>query len=390
MAVADVVVVGGGCTGSSAAFWLASRHNTRVVLLERDTIASGPTGRSSGIVRMHYSFDPLIRLALRSLEQLQEFESAVGGSADFRRTGFLIVVPPGLEETLAANVRLQQQIGVETHLLDPRAIREVDPRLTIDDIGKAAYEPGSGYADGYATSTAFAAAARRSGAAVMERTPATRLLVEGSRITGVETPSGRISAGAVLVAGGPWTRGLLAPLGIDLPIRSTRHQVVILEAPPNESPLGPVLVDIGQGFYLRPDIGGQFLGGSVEESPEEEVSPDSFNEGADLDFVERIAACLERRIPAFEGVAFRDGYASLYDVTPDWQPVLGSLPGYEGLFVAAGFSGHGFKLSPAVGEELASLIVTGGWGAIDLGLFRASRFEEGALIHSPYTHGIVG
>lgn len=390
MTVADVVVVGGGCTGSSAAFWLASRHRRRVVLLERGTIASGPTGRSSGIVRMHYSFDPLIRLALRSLELFRGFESTVGGSADFRRTGFLIIVPPGQEETLAANVRLQQQIGVETNLLDPRALAEVDSRVRTDDIGGAAYEPGSGYADGYATSTSFAAGARRSGAEVVERTPAVRLLVEGSRVTGVETPNGTISAGAVLMAGGPWTRGLLEPLGIDLPIRSTRHQVVVLEAPGGEAPLGTVMVDIGQGFYVRPDIGSQFIGGSVEESPEEEVSPDAFNEGADLDFVERIAGRLAHRMPAFEGVAFRDGYASLYDVTPDWQPVLGSLPGYEGLYVAAGFSGHGFKLSPAVGEELASLIATGSWGTIDLGLFRASRFEEGALIHSPYAHGIVG
>ncbi len=136
--------------------------------------------------------------------------------------------------------------------------------------------------------------------------------------------------------------------------------------------------------------GPQFLVGSVEEHPEEEVTPDAFNEGTDFDFVERISRRLAHRVPAFTGVAMRGGYASLYDVTPDWQPILGPVPEAGGLFVAAGFSGHGFKLSPAIGEALAGLISEGRFGAIDLKPFRPSRFSEGALIHSPYVHGIVG
>ncbi len=390
MPVADVVIVGGGCTGSSTAFWLASQRRQKVVLLERGALACGPTGRSSGIVRLHYSFEPLIRLALRSREIFAAFDDAVGGSADFRRTGFLLLVPPGQEATLAANVRLQQRLGVATRLVDRDAIARIDPGLRTDDVGAGAYEPDSGYADGHATATAFGVAARRHGAEVKEGTPALRLVVEGDRVTGVVTPYGRIFAGAVLVACGPWSRGLLVPVGVDLPIRTTRHQVVLLETPAPVAPPEPVLVDLGMGIYTRPDVGRQFLAGSVEETPEEEVSPDRFNERIDFDFVERMARRLVHRLPAFAGVAVKGGYASLYDVTRDWQPILGPVPEIAGLFVAAGFSGHGFKLSPAIGEALAGLIAAGRFDEIDLGPFRLSRFAEGALIHSPYAHGIVG
>lgn len=390
MLTTDVVVVGAGCTGSSAAYWLASAHRQRVVLLERGTVAGGPTGRTSGIVRMHYSYDPLVRLALRSLAIFAEFDTIVGGSADFRRTGFLLVVPPGQEDTLEANIRLQQRLGVDTHRVDRAAIAEIDTRLRTDDLGAGAFEPGSGYADGYATATAFAAAARRSGADVRESTPALRVLVEGSRAVGVETPTGRISSGAVLIAGGPWTRRLLLPLGLDLPIRSTRHQVVVMETAAGSPPLAPVFVDLGLGFYTRPDVGGQFMAGSVEEGPEEEVDADAFNEGLDFAFAEGVSRRLAHRVPAFAEAGIKSGYASLYDVTPDWQPILGAVPGLDGLYVAAGFSGHGFKLSPAVGEAMAGLIVTGQSGPVDLGLFRFSRFAEGHLIHSAYAHGIAG
>lgn len=387
---ADVVIVGGGCTGASTAFWLASVHRQRVVLVERGQVGAGPTAYTSGIVRMHYSYDPLIRLAVRSLETFRRFDEIVGGPADFRVTGFLILAPRGQESTLAANVRMQRRLGVETSLLTPSEVSAIDGRLRTDDVGAGAYEPRSGYADGYATTTAFAAAARRHGADIRESTPVLRLLADRGRITGVETSRGRIDAGAVLVAAGPWTPSLLAPLDVRIPIRATRHQVAVLEAPAGTSPLSPVLVDLVTGLYTRPDVERQFLMGSVEESPEEEVDANAFNAGADFAFVERMSARLQQRVPAFAGAAVRRGYASVYDVTPDWQPILGAVPGVDRVFVAAGFSGHGFKLSPAIGEAMASIMTTGRFDPIDLTPFRYTRFEEGALIHSPYAHGIVG
>lgn len=386
---ADIVIVGGGCMGASTAFNLARRRAGRVVLFEKGTVGGGPTGRSSGIVRTHYSLEPLIRLAFRSLAIFQHFGDLVGGTADFTRTGFLLLAGPRDVATLEANVRLQSRIGVRTSVLTRARIADVDPRINVEDVGAAAYEPDSGYADGYATSTAFAAAARALGVEIHENALVQRLVVRDGTLAGVETTAGPVHAGRVLVAAGPWTPGLLEPLGLAPPIRTTRHQVVQVELPPTLGRIEVVHGDLIRGYYLRPDVGAHVLMGSIEEADEEIVAPDAFNAGMDFDFAERMAAHLAWRYPGAREGRIRSGYASLYDVTPDWQPVLGPLAEVEGLYVAAGFSGHGFKLSPAIGEVLAETL-TEGRAAIDIGIFRPSRFADGALIRSPYEYGILG
>ncbi len=386
---ADIVIVGGGCIGTSTAYHLAKHGAGTVVLVEKGTVGSGPTGRSSGIVRMHYSLEPLIELALRSLAIFQNFADVVGGTADFTRTGFVLLAGPGDLPVLGANVRLQTRLGVRTSLLDPPHLAAMDPRLDLSDVGGAAYEPDSGYADGYATSVAFAAAARRLGVEIRENTAALRLRAENGRIAGVETPRGPIHAPRVLVSAGPWTPRLVAPLDVDLPIRTTRHQVAQVELPPAFGRIDHAYGDLIRGYYLRPDVGGHVLMGSIEETGEERVSADDFNPGMDFDFAERMAHHLAGRWPGAQEGRVRGGYASLYDVTPDWQPVLGEVEQVSGLFVAAGFSGHGFKLSPAIGETLAGLL-TEGRGRTDLAIFRLARFRENALIRSPYAFGILG
>ena len=384
---ADVVVIGGGCTGTSTAFQLARRGAGRVLLLEQDQVGSGPTGRSSGIVRMHYSLEPLIRLAQRSLEIFQHFADLVGGTADFRTTGFLLLVGDADRAHLEANVRLQSALGVRTFLLGPHELAELEPAMRLEDVAAAAFEPDSGYADGHATSTAFAAAARRHGATVSTGTAARRIIVEHGRVQGVQTDSGVISTHRLLVAAGPWTPRLMDPLGVLLPIRTVRVQVVTVHVP--AVAITRVCGDLLQGFYVRPDVGRQVLVGSLQEADEQEVSVDRYDPGLDFAFAERMGRRLSWRYPAATEGEVRGGFASLYDVTPDWQPVLGPVDGVEGLFVAAGFSGHGFKLSPALGEVMAQLL-QGERPAIDLGVFRPSRFAEGALVRSPYEYGILG
>lgn len=386
MQTADVVVIGGGCTGTSVGFQLG-RRGVRCVLLERGQVGSGPTGRSSGIIRMHYSLEPLIRLALRSLEIFQHFADAVGGTADFRRTGFLLLAGPADRAHLETNVRLQSSLGVRTSVLSPRELAGLDPAMNLADVAAAAYEPDSGYADGYATSTAFAAAARRHGVEVTPGTTATRIVVERGKVQGVETAAGMIHAPRVLVAAGPWTPRLLDPLEVRLPIRTMRIQVALVQL--RSVAIERVCGDLMKGFYLRPDVGGQVLLGSIEEGDEEEVSADVFDEGLDFDFAEQIVRQLVWRYPESRDGEVRGGFASLYDVTPDWQPVLGPVDGIAGLFVAAGFSGHGFKLSPAIGEVMAHTVL-GERSSIDIGVFRPSRFADGALIRGPYQYGIIG
>jgi glycine/D-amino acid oxidase-like deaminating enzyme len=261
--------------------------------------------------------------------------------------------------------------------------------MNLDGVAGAAWEPESGFADGYATAAGFAAAARRAGAEVWEGAATQRIVVEGGRVRGVQTSRGEVSTSTVLVACGPWTPDLLRPLGIEVPIQSSRQQVVQLAPPPAFGPLRVIIEDMAQGFYVRPEAGDTVLAGVLEEEAEQLVSADAFNQGVDFDFVERVGQAWAHRYPTASDAQFRQGYASLYDITPDWQPVMGAVDGMGGLLVAAGFSGHGFKLSPALGEVLAALIA-GEAPPIDVSMFRLSRFADGHLIRGRHAQGILG
>lgn len=389
MMTADVVVIGGGSTGTSVAFQLARRGAGRVVLVEREAVGSGPTSKSMGIIRLHYSYEPLIRLALRSLELFSHFEELTEGTADFTRSGFLLAVSPTQLPSLRGNVALQQGLGVRTSVLLPEKLTDLDPRLYVEDLGGAAYEPESGFADGYATASSFASAARRMGVRIVEQTVVERIVLESGRVQAVATSGGTITSPKALVAAGPWTPALLEPLGVAVPIRSSREQVVQLAPPPQFGRLEVVVEDLAQGFFARPEAGGTILAGVLEEDAEEIVEPDAFNRGYDFEYLARVGRMWAHRYPSAADAQVRGGYASLYDVTPDWQPVLGQVDGADGLFIAAGFSGHGFKLSPALGEVLAS-VVLGEPPAIDISMFALSRFATGDLIHSRHAQGILG
>lgn len=389
MLTADVVVIGGGSTGTSVAFQLARRGAGRVVLVERGAIGSGPTSKSMGIIRLHYSYEPLIRLALRSLELFSHFEDLSGGTADFTRAGFLLAASSAQMPSLLDNVALQQRLGVRTSVLTPAQLKDLDPRLEVSDLGGAAYEPESGFADGYATASSFASAARRMGAKILEQTTVERIVVEGGHVQAVVTSGDTISTPRTLVAAGPWTPSVLEPLGIRVPIESSREQVVQLAPPPEFGRLEVVIEDLAQGFFARPEAGGTVLSGVLEEGAEEIVQPDGFNQGVDFDYVERVGRMWAHRYPSAADAQVRGGYASLYDVTPDWQPALGPVDGIEGLVIAAGFSGHGFKLSPALGEVLTAILL-GERPAVDISMFALSRFATGALIHGRHAQGILG
>ena len=383
------MIIGAGVTGASTAFHLATRSSGRLVVIERGTAGSGPTSRTIGIVRLHYSYEPLIQLAVRGLQFFEQFEAHTGATADFIRTGFLLLARPDQLPGVEANVALQQGLGVRTSLLTAADVARLDPRMNVEDVGGAAYEPDAGYADGYAAAAGFIGAARRRGATLWEGTVAERILTSGGRVTGVATSRGVIETEQLLVAAGPWTPALLATADVRLPIEASRQQVVQLSPPAEFGRLPVVIEDMTQGFYARPESVASVLAGVLEEEAEQIVSPDGYNQGVDFDFVQRIGALWAHRYPRAADAEIRGGYASLYDLTPDWQPVLGAIPGLDGAFVAAGFSGHGFKLAPALGDCLAALL-RGEAPAVDIAPFAPTRFAEGRLIRGRHAQGILG
>ena len=389
MALAETVIVGAGVTGASTAFHLAGRRPGRVIVVERHTAGAGPTAKTIGIIRLHYSYEPLIHLAVRGLQFFERFEAHTGATADFIRTGFLLLARPDQLHGVEENVALQQGLGVRTSLLTPAEVARLDPRMSVADVGGAAFEPDSGYADGHAATAGFIGAARRRAVELWEGTAAERIVTSHGRVTGVATSRGLIETEQVLVAAGPWTPPLLASVGVALPIEASRQQVVQLSPPAGFGALGVVIEDMTQGFYARPESTVSVLAGVLEERAEQIVSAEGFNQGVDFDFVQRVGALWAHRYPQAADAEVRGGYASLYDITPDWQPILGPISGIEGLFVAAGFSGHGFKLSPALGDCLAALLC-GERPEIDITSFAAARFAAGTLIRGRHAQGILG
>ncbi|GAB2864191.1 FAD-binding oxidoreductase [Actinocorallia aurea] len=382
----DVVIVGGGLEGVSAARVLASR-GVSVTVLERATVGSGGTGKSSGIVRCHYGVPSLAAMAWKGTELFANAEEILGEDIGFRKSGYIVGVGARNVDALRANLEMHRGLGIDVREIGHDDVKEMWPAAYTEDFAAFGYEPNGGHGDAYSTAQAFAAAARRDGAVIRQGAAVAEIVAEDGRVTGVRLADGEfVAAGAVVLAAGPWSVALAAPLGIDLPIRAMREQILLID--PGEY-VGevPVLSDLVSLQYVRAETGGKLLFGNSDLSEPEWADPDSYRNRAETAFMERTAARLEHRFPGLINAGFTGGYAGCYDVTPDFNPVIGPA-GPDGLIVAAGFSGHGFKISPAVGELVADLVLEG--DSLDPRVpaadFRPARFAEGKPLTSlnPY------
>ncbi|HET7875288.1 MAG TPA: FAD-binding oxidoreductase [Methylomirabilota bacterium] len=375
MAMAEAVIVGGGAIGTSTAFYLASLGVTRVTLLERRHLAAGATGKSGALVRMHYTNEAESRLAWESLKVFRDFAAIVGGDCGWEPVGFIQLVGPGYEAALRRNVARQQRIGIDTREIGPAEVRELIPEARVEDIGAAAYEPGSGYADPNATAFAFAEAARRLGATIETHTEARRVVTERGCVVAVETERGRIDTPIVVLAPGAWAQRLLAPLGLEFALEPYRIQVSIFRWPAAFRRRHPVIIDAIHQSWYRPEgahstlIGVELGSGGAD--------PDTFEEGVDEGYVALCRDKLAARIPAFKDATMRGGWAGMIMMSPDGRPVIDQIPSVGGLYVMLGDSGTSFKTSPAIGRCLAEWIVHGTPRTADLTPFRSTRFAEG-------------
>ena len=215
---ADIVVVGGGVIGTSIAMHLALMGAGRVVLVEQGHLAGGASGLSGSMIREHYLHPVLVRMSMEARSVFHNFVDVIGGDARFRQTGRLQLFPQQDEPAVRANVAMNRDLGVNIETLTPSEATRVVPQLDISDIAVCAYEPDAGYADPVATTYAYADRAQSLGAEVLTQTPVTGLVASGGRITAVETATGRIDAGAVVVAAGSRTNRLVGPVAESLPI----------------------------------------------------------------------------------------------------------------------------------------------------------------------------
>ena len=383
---ADVVIIGGGVIGCSLLYYLAQLGTINSLLLEMDVLASGSTGRSQAICRMHYSNPVTASMAWESVKIFANFGDAVGGASGFVKTGYLVVVEDIERAGLEKNVAMQQDLNISTSQITATDLRELAPMVAVDETEALAWEPESGYADPYLVTASYASRAKESGAEVAQRTPALGIEVTGDRVRAVLTPEGRVETNTVVVAAGPWSKREMAKVGVDLPLIPVRHQVASLTRPVDQLPGHPTVGDIAQSFSFRPDGSAMTLMGFGDD---EEVEVDTYNQGVDMSAVADSMRKLVRRIPAMADCYFRGGWSGLFTATPDWHPILDRVPGIEGLYCAVGFSGHGFKLSPMIGKTMAELIVHGQASSVDISPLRYSRFAEGDLMTSSYRYRVL-
>ncbi len=387
----DILVVGGGVMGTSIAWHLARRKVGKVILLEKAFLGAGSSGKSGAIIRQHYSHRLTATMAQQSLRVFEQFDQIVGGPPVFTRTGMVLIVNEKDKAGLDANVAMQQELGIDVRPVSAQVLTEIDPNARLHDNEIAIYEAEAGYVEAVQAVASFAEAARREGADLRLGVEVQSLMTQGSKIVGVDTNEGKYQANTVVLATGAWTSKLAKDLGIKIPVQSCRTQVALLRKPPDFGRRSAVYCDFVQGLYFKPTHGEMIHSGSLlGEEANSPVDPDNYNEAADGTWLPGVRQRLSRRYPAMHRSYGRGGFGALYGITPDWHPILDKIGNLEGGYCAVGFSGHGFKLSPIVGELMAELVVDGKTSSLDIRALRLNRFEENDPVKTPYSYGIMG
>jgi sarcosine oxidase subunit beta len=390
-ASADVVVIGAGVNGLATALQLARRGAGTIVVLERRQIGAGATGKSGALVRQHYTNVHESLLTMHSLPTFVNWADEIGfGDPKFQQPGFLRVVSPADEQNLRRNVDAMRAAGVNTWVVTPAEIRELEPLLNVDDISAAAFEPDAGYADPNATMYGLAEAAVAAGVEIHLQTEATSITVEGDRVVAIETSRGRISTRRVLVAAGVWADRLLDPIGVELGMTPYKSQVVLFRWPMemDQSRKHRVVIDTVNQSWLRPEGDALTLIGI--EFPDRTADPDAYPEFPPIDYIEATRAALSARFPVFERATMRGGWTGMYMMSADHHPIIGAVDEIEGLYLMAGDSGSSFKTAPATGVCLAELMTEGRSSLVDLTPFRPGRFRDGQPWVDEFRYGLAG
>ncbi len=393
----DAIVIGAGVIGCSVAYHLARFGATRVLVLDRTQIGAGTTSQSSGILRTHYTVAENVELALASWGVFKNFAEYVAdpeASAGLVQCGYLIASPDGPKlSALREGLEGQRRQGITVDELDAQQASEMLPIARFDDAALIGYEPDAGFADPYLVASAFAKAARRLGVKIVEGVEVQALVRDAARnsgrVVGVETTQGRFVSDTVISAQNIWARDIERWTGIASPVSAERHAVLALRGPQAYTPRMPVYKDLGSVgmLYCRCYGGSQML---VSEGISGETLAEPSNEQGPIamDYVLDVGAQVAERFPSYETAELASSWTGVYDVTPDWNPVLGRVPEVQGLLVAYGFSGHGFKLSPWVGRVLAQEAL-GLATDVSLAPYALERFRTGQLLTGKYGVGAV-
>ena len=374
---ADVIVIGGGILGGSVAYHLLERDpGLSVTLLEREPeVGCGATSKATGGVRFQFSTETNVRLTQLSYPYFADAEAILGRTVDFMRHGYLFVTAD--PETLARSresVAMQQSLGVRSELLAPAAIQSHLDALVVSDLIGGTFCADDGSADPHAMLQAFLGRARDRDGRVLVWQAVNRILREGDRVVGVRTATHEYRAPVVINCAGPHADEVAALAGVEIPSKPFRRQVLVTEPLPTLPEVFPLIVDLDTGFYAhRQGRSAVLLGGT-----DKDIKP-GHDTTIDWDAFGLVFEAARRRVPALAEAKVMRAYAGVRDLTPDYHGILGPVAAAPGLYVACGFSGHGFMHAPAIGRLMAEIVLDGHASSMDIGALSLDRFGSGRL-----------
>ena len=370
---AGLVIIGGGVSGLGTAYQLGKRGFTDVVLIEKNYFGSGATGRCGGGIRQQFSEEYNIVLARESVRMFEKLGEELGQDIGLRQGGYLILAHTEEEaESLKKNVKLQNSLDVPSRYMEPDGALDIVPQLNTEGLSAAAYCQTDGVAQPFLVVKGYVDKLREMGVELHHHTTVTGIKVENGEIKRVITDKGDIETDTVLNAAGAWSAHIAKMVGVELPNKPYRHEIMATE---HMKPwLKPMIISFHNGVYFSQSHDGEIVGGIGD--PDE---PSSFNISSSLEFLERFTSVVVRYIPAMRKIKVMRQWAGLYDVTPDARPILGPVDELPGFIQAHGYSGHGFMIHPMVTKLLAEHIVDGKT-SIDIQPLNLRRYTSGEIV----------
>ena len=377
---ADIVIIGGGVSGVATGYFLMKNGAKNVLLLERSYLTSGATGRCGAGIRQQWGSEVnciLSKFSCEFFERADE-ELQLPGGVEFHQGGYLMLITTEKElEQSKANVGLQNSLGIKSRMLAPEEAREIAPLVDASKLLGAAYHEKDGHLNPFRTTAAFAEAFKRLGGEIHTGVEVTGIIRENGRAAGVETSKGRVLAPAVASCVAGHTERIAQMAGARIPVHSERHNILVTE--PVESALTAMLMSFSLNFYCQQTpLHGSFIMGRTCEG-----QPRDLRVTSDSSFLEKMSKTIVAIMPRLGGLRILRQWAGLYNMSPDKHQICDELPELPGLYVAAGFSGHGFMMSPATGTAMAEMILglapTLPWKKLGLARFR----QGGELLVEP-------
>ncbi|MCD6436520.1 MAG: FAD-binding oxidoreductase [Clostridiales bacterium] len=375
---ANVVIVGGGISGVSIAYNLAKKGMKDIVVIEKNYLASGATGRCGAGVRGQWGAEMNCKIALASIKFYEKANEILDykRDIDFKQGGYLILAYTDKgNEQFKKNIELQNRLGIPSRYLKPEEALDIVPYVNLDGIKGVTYCPIDGHINPFKATEAFALAATKLGVKIYKYTEVKDIIVEDGKVKKVVTDKGDIETNVVVNAAGGYSKSVAEMVGVDLPVYSERHQILVTE--PVEDMQGPMVMSFSRNLYCQQTPEGSFVMGRTGEN-----EPRDLRITSSWDFLDKMAKTITEVLPPIGELTVIRQWAGLYNMTEDRQPIYGTVKDVEGFYLATGFSGHGFMFAPMTGLLIAEQIM-GEENSIDISALRIDRFEKGELVFEP-------